>query len=110
MSPNVAVGKPAKAYRGINYLRLGSGGSGRLLPGPLRSLDDEALLDGLDGDADVTDFTAGQQRLNALEVRKEPAFRDGGDVHTDTAFFLGLTGTPDVVASGGAPTREFANT
>ena len=90
-------------------LSLRGSSGGRLLPGALGRLDDQTLLEGFHRHADVPDFAAGQQRLHALQVRDEPALGDGSDVHTDTAFFLGLTRTPDVIAPCGTTAREFAN-
>ena len=81
----------------------------RLFPIPLGRLDDEALFDGAGGDADVTDFAVGQLRLDALQIRQEPALGDGGNVRADAALFLGFATAPDDAALVRAFAGQFTN-
>ena len=61
-----------------------------LFPGALEWLGDEALLDGLGGDANVLHLAI-DDGLDALQVRQEPALHHLGDVHADATLFLGFT-------------------
>ena len=72
-----------------------------LFPGALEWLGDEALLDGLGGDADVLHLAI-DDGLDALQVRQETAFHDLGDVHADAALFLGLTAAANAAPCDGA--------
>lgn len=72
-----------------------------LFPGALEWLGDEALLDGLGGDADVLHLAI-DDGLDALQVRQETALHDLGDVHADTAFFLGFTAAANAAPRDGA--------
>jgi hypothetical protein len=80
-----------------------------LLPIPFRRLEDEAFFDGGGGDANVAHLAAGQLRLDALQVRQEPALGDGGDVRADAALFLGLATAPDDAALHRAFAGQFTN-
>ena len=72
-----------------------------LFPVALGRLGDETLLDGLGGDADVFHLAI-DDGLDALQVREESALHDLGDVHADTALFLGLAAAANAASRDGA--------
>ena len=85
----------------FSILKPVSGLGGRrsvLFPSALGGLGDQALFQGSGGHADIADFAAGQEGLHALNVHPKLAFRDCGDVRTDTARFFGFTRAPDDAA------------
>ena len=82
-----------------NFCRLGSGVG--LFPGTLGRLGDEALLDGLGGDSNVLHLAI-DDGLDALQVRQEPALHDLGDMHANTALFLGFTAAAYAASRDGA--------
>ena len=78
-------------------------------PGALGRLGDDALLERGGGNADVTDFAAGQKRLHALQIHMKFALGDRGDVRADTAGFFRFTRAPDDAALHRAFAGQFTN-
>ena len=72
-------------------------------------LGDETFFDRAGGDADVTDFAAGQNRFHTLQIHLKFALGDRGDVRADTAGLLGFTRAPDDAALDRAFAGDFTN-
>ena len=78
--------------------RYGSGFRRFLLfPGALRCLDDQAFLDGTCGHPHVTHLSV-HQELNPLEIGKETALGNSGDMRADAAAFLRFATAPNDAA------------
>ena len=86
----------------------GRGRCFRLLPIALGRFDHEPLLDGGSGNPDIANLSV-HNGFDPLEIREEPALRDGGDVGADTAALLGFTTAPNDAALHWALTGQFAN-
>lgn len=72
-----------------------------LFPGALEWLGDEALLDGLGGDAYILHLAI-YDGFDALQVREETALHDLGDMHTDATLFLGFTAAANAASRHGS--------
>jgi len=84
---------------GIIALR-GFGSLLTLLPLPLWRFDDQTLLDGGRGNADITNLSI-HHSLHPLQIREKTPLRDGRNVRADTPAFLGLTAAPNDAAFHG---------
>ena len=76
-------------------------------PCALGGFGNQSLFQRFRGDADIADFPV-DHGLDALQVRQEAAFCNGGDVRADAALFLGLATTPNVTALDGTNPCDFA--
>ena len=78
-------------------------------PGAFRRFGDETFFERGGGNADVTDFAAGQLGLHALQIHMELALGDRSDVHTDAAALFRFTTAPDDAAFHRAFAGQFTD-